>query len=105
MRVVARIAVLALLALSVFAGVARADARDQDFDAGWKFKLVNATDITDPGNAYVNAPSPSYDDSAWRSVDLPHDWSIELDPVSTTGTQSGTGFLQGGLGWYRKTFS
>ena len=34
----------------------------------------------------------------------PHDWSIELDPT-TDATDSETGFLQGGLGWYRKTFT
>ena len=45
-----------------------------------------------------------YDDSSWRTVDVPHDWSIELNPT-TTGTQCGTGFLQGGLGWYRKHFT
>src|SRR3954452_8744461 len=98
----ARVGVLALLALLAFAATARADV--QSFDTGWKFALVNPTDITDPTGAYANAASPSYDDSGWRSVDLPHDWSIELDPT-TAGTQSGTGYLQGGLGCYRKTFS
>src|SRR3954454_10291295 len=98
----ARVGVLALLALLTFAATARADV--QSFDTGWKFALVNPTDITDPSGAYANAASPSYDDSGWRSVDLPHDWSIELDPT-TAGTQSGTGYLQGGLGWYRKTFT
>ena len=62
------------------------------------------TDITDPTGAYADAASPAYDDSAWRSVDLPHDWSIELDPTHARH-QSGTGYLQGGLGWYRKTFT
>ena len=37
------------------------------FDAGWKF--LNA-DI--PGAELSN-----FDDSAWRTLDLPHDWSIE----------------------------
>ena len=38
------------------------------------------------------------------AVDLPHDWSIELDPTPE-GTTSDTGYFQGGLGWYRKTFT
>jgi beta-galactosidase len=79
--------------------------RTSDFDAGWKFALVNKTGITDPTGAYANAAEPAYDDSSWRALDLPHDWSIELDPTDAAGTSSGTGFLQGGLGWYRKDFT
>ncbi|MCW2890095.1 MAG: beta-galactosidase [Streptosporangiaceae bacterium] len=79
--------------------------RSQGFDASWKFVLVNPNDITDPMGAYANAFRPGYDDSAWRSVDLPHDWSIELTPTPTGNASSGAGFLQGGLGWYRKTFT
>jgi beta-galactosidase len=78
--------------------------RSSDFDRGWKFALVNPTDITDPTGAYANAADPGYDDGPWRTVDLPHDWSIELDPTPT-GTTSDTGYFQGGLGWYRKTFT
>ena len=45
-----------------------------------------------------------FDDSAWRVVDLPHDWAVEGDfnrfnPATTNG-----GALPGGVGWYRKTF-
>lgn len=43
------------------------------------------------------------DDSSWRSVTLPHDWSVE-EPFSKEHS-SGTGYLPGGVGWYRKTFS
>ncbi|HEY3610125.1 MAG TPA: hypothetical protein VGL06_21675 [Pseudonocardiaceae bacterium] len=46
-----------------------------------EFVLVNADDITDPTDAFANAPDPGFDDSGWRTVDLPHDWSIELAPV------------------------
>jgi beta-galactosidase len=81
-----------------------ATQRSSDFDRGWKFALVNRTDITDPTGAYADAADPSYDDSPWRTVDLPHDWSIELDPTPA-GTTSDTGYFQGGLGWYRKTFT
>lgn len=41
-------------------------------------------------------------DAGWRQVDLPHDWSIE-GPYSQKNA-SGTGFLPGGIAWYRKTF-
>jgi beta-galactosidase len=87
------------------AHVPAAAVRSQDFDQGWRFALVNPDGITDPTGAYADAGRPGFDDSSWRRVNLPHDWSIELNPTATGGTNSGTGFLQGGLGWYRKTFT
>jgi beta-galactosidase len=79
--------------------------RSFDFDPDWKFVLVNAEDVTDPTGAYTNAYEPSFDDSSWQAVDLPHDWSIHLTPVAAPYTVSYNGFLPGGLGWYRKTFT
>lgn len=76
-----------------------------DLAAGWRFALVNATAVTDPTGAFAAAAEPGYDDAAWRKVDLPHDWSIELNPSPGPGTTSGTGFYPGGLGWYRKSFT
>jgi beta-galactosidase len=76
-----------------------------DLDRDWRFALVDATGVADPTGAYANAADPSYDDSTWRRVTVPHDWSIELNPVAGPATNSGTGFYQGGLGWYRKTFT
>jgi beta-galactosidase len=94
-------------ALATAPAQAHAPARSSDFDKGWRFALVNRTGITDPSGAFANAQVPSYDDASWRALDVPHDWSIELDPTDApgSGTNSGTGFLQGGLGWYRKTFT
>jgi beta-galactosidase len=66
-----------------------------DFDAGWRFALA------DP----AGAADPSYDDSGWRRVTVPHDWSIELNPTAGPGTTSGTGFYPGGVGWYRRMFT
>jgi beta-galactosidase len=100
-------AVLATAIVAFGVGAAPASARSVDFDKGWRFALVNPNGITDPTGAFADAQDPAYDDSSWRSLDLPHDWSIELDPTDALGsaTNSGTGFLQGGLGWYRKTFT
>ncbi|MEU9479064.1 glycoside hydrolase family 2 TIM barrel-domain containing protein [Streptomyces sp. NPDC048191] len=72
---------------------------------GWRFALVDAGGITDPTGAYAQAAAPGYDDSAWREVAVPHDWSIEQTPTTDHGTTSGTGFLPGGLGWYRLAFT
>lgn len=63
------------------------------FDEGWKFHLGDEPAAFEPG----------FDDRSWRSVDLPHDWSIEL-PFDAKFA-SGTGYLPGGIGWYRKSFS
>ncbi|MCK0473262.1 glycoside hydrolase family 2 TIM barrel-domain containing protein [Halalkalibacter sp. APA_J-10(15)] len=43
-----------------------------------------------------------FDDQHWRDVQLPHDWSVEA-PFSKEHS-SGTGYLPGGIGWYRKSF-
>jgi beta-galactosidase len=93
------VGLLAAGVLSVPAGVAAPaqPARSTDFDAAWQFALVNTTG--------ADAPAPPPGDRAWRGVDLPHDWSIGLDPVQGAHTTAGTAFLPGGLGWYRKTFT
>ena len=44
-----------------------------------------------------------YDDSHWNQVMLPHDWSVSL-PFSPAYS-SGTGYLAGGIGWYRLKFA
>ncbi len=64
----------------------------------WRFHL---------GDVPFRAPKDSadfmgYDDSAWRVVHLPHDWSVE-HPFSRDHA-SGTGYLPGGTAWYRKRF-
>lgn len=66
------------------------------FNSGWKFYL---------GQADMNVTAVEFDDEAWRSLQLPHDWSIGLpfDKDSPTGT--GGGALRGGLGWYSKLFT
>ena len=63
------------------------------FNGGWRFHLGDA-----PG-----ADAPAFDDGGWRTVALPHDWSIE-GPFDQKWA-SATGFLPGGVGWYRKTFA
>ncbi len=48
---------------------------------------------------YVRA---DFDDTAWRTVDLPHDWAVE-GPFLTDGDFGGMGRLPSwGVGWYRK---
>ncbi|MFF8594721.1 glycoside hydrolase family 2 TIM barrel-domain containing protein [Streptomyces sp. NPDC015220] len=72
---------------------------------GWRFALVDPDGATDPTGAYADRAEPGFDDSAWRRVAVPHDWSIERTPTTDHGTTSGTGFFPGGLGWYRLAFT
>lgn len=65
----------------------------RNFDADWRFFKGDAQ----------GAEQAGFNDSAWRKLDLPHDWSIE-GPYAPSNA-SGMGFLPGGIGWYRKTFS
>jgi beta-galactosidase len=92
--------------------------REQSFDSGWLFYRGDAPEAEKPG----------FSDSSWRTLDLPHDWSIEDLPPrpeaagkNAPGTSSpiqtgpfdfefspgkeSTGWVVGGTGWYRKHFS
>jgi beta-galactosidase len=94
--------------------------RHQSFDSGWRFYRGDA-----PG-----AESPEFDDTAWRMLDVPHDWSVEALPRLPESTGEGsiwedtvipyrfgpfdlymsegkrdTGWFVGGTGWYRKHFT
>lgn len=48
------------------------------------------------------AQSPEFDDTDWRNIDLPHDWSIEGPFGPNNPTEGAGGFLPAGVGWYRK---
>jgi beta-galactosidase len=65
-------------------------------DHGWRFRLGDPPDAIWKGAA---------DDSHWRAVDLPHDWSIELerDPSAPAGTSGG--YFPAGRGWYQRRVS
>ncbi|MEN0047001.1 MAG: glycoside hydrolase family 2 TIM barrel-domain containing protein [Bacteroidota bacterium] len=66
--------------------------RQQDFNFGWKFSL----------DAPDEAFQTKFSDEDWRVLDLPHDWSVEFPFDSTK--EGATGYLPGGIGWYRKHF-
>lgn len=69
----------------------------------WKFNLISATANT----AYSSTAEAAagFDDASWRTVNVPHDWSVELDfNASSPATYEG-GYLDGGDAWYRTTVS
>ncbi|HOT13894.1 MAG TPA: beta-galactosidase GalA [Bacteroidales bacterium] len=94
-----------------------------NFDKGWLFALGHSFDASkdfDNGTGYFSyfakagygdgAASANFDDRAWRVLDLPHDWCVEL-PFSEKGGHShgykaiGRNFPENSVGWYRKKFS
>lgn len=91
-----RISLLVLLLLLLATEVI-GNARPQNtitFNQDWRFHLG---DIADGKNADFN-------DSQWRLLNLPHDWSIEGAFNEDNPAGYGGGALPGGIGWYRKTF-
>lgn len=48
------------------------------FDYGWSFNLGDFPVLDIPWLNMDNILKPEYNDSAWRKVDLPHDWAVEL---------------------------
>ena len=92
-------------------------------DPGWKFHLGNSADpekdfgygltSTFSKAGWASGPArPDFDDSTWRTVDLPHDWAAELnfahvndDNVNSHGYKPlGRQFPETSIGWYRKSF-
>jgi len=86
-------ATLTTLAAPAAVPATAADARvTQDFDANWLFSRGD----------FPSAMMRAFDDSVWRQVNVPHDWSIEGPFSADYG--SGNGYAPGGIGWYRKYF-
>ena len=65
------------------------------FNQNWRFNLGDVPNGQDTG----------LNDSKWRQLDLPHDWSIEGEFSENAPSGTGGGALPGGIGWYRKTFN
>jgi len=91
-------------------------------DFGWRFALGHSYDTEqdfDHGRSYFSyfaktgygdePADKDFDDRAWRILDLPHDWCVEL-PFDSTGGHShgykaiGINFPENSVGWYRKKF-
>ncbi len=93
-------------------------------DYGWRFALGHASDTekdfgfgklrregTFAKAGRVDGPAaPKFDDAAWRKIDLPHDWAVELpfvnDPILVEhgGKPLGREFPETSIGWYRREF-
>jgi len=90
-----------ILFLSVISCTSREPRTIMLFDSDWKF---HRGDIT-------SAETLDFNDLDWRTLSLPHDWSIEDIPGTDSPLDSNaigsynTGFFTGGTSWYRKHFS
>ena len=69
--------------------------REVNFNRNWKFFLGDT----------AAASHPDFDDNHWRTLDLPHDWSIEGRPEADNPAGNDGGYYPTGIGWYRKTFN
>ena len=85
---------ISLILLLLTGLLTTAQRTTMSFDPGWKF-------IKDDPRG---AEQPSFDDAGWRVLDLPHDWSVEGSYARTNTTGRGGGYVEAGIGWYRKSF-
>lgn len=96
MQIMKRYYILLIISTILFSCTTQDKVRDNtDFTENWKFCLG------DDSLAY----NIQYDDSKWRTLNLPHDWSIEADFSANNPSTPGGGALPGGIGWYRKEFT
>jgi len=98
-----------------------APREQQLFDFGWKFQLGHGSDPARDlgfGNSQgdfaktgdFDFAKGKFDDSKWRTLNLPHDWAVEL-PFVNDDVQNSHGFKPLGrrypetsVGWYRREF-
>ena len=106
-------ALFAVLTASLFAADTSSAPRERLlFDLGWKFHLGNewglAQNLAKAGSGSGPA-SVWFSDASWRTVNLPHDWAVEL-PFDKTADAAhgfkalGHGFPSNSVAWYRRTF-
>ena len=81
---------LLLLSSSAYAG-----ERKSKFNDNWSFIQEDV----------ANAMNRDFDDSGWRKLTLPHDWSIENPFDMNTPSGNDGGYLPAGIGWYRNTLN
>ena len=94
-RTISMLALVGLLNSDLSAEAETMSRNRERFCNAWQFNLGDV-----PG-----AEAPNFNDSAWRTLNLPHDWSIELPFDSRMPGGNSVGYLPGGIGWYRKAFT
>lgn len=87
--------VLALSLLAACASKSKNVRIVEDFNQNWNFKLGD----------HPTAIESNFNTADWRTLQLPHDWSIEGAFNKDNPTKQAQAFLPAGKGWYRKTFT
>lgn len=77
-----------------FVTVSATELGKHSFNAEWQFHLGDLQ----------GAERPDFDDSGWRTLDVPHDWSIEGEYDKKNPMGGTAGYLPAGIAWYRKSF-
>ncbi|MFI3321470.1 MAG: glycoside hydrolase family 2 TIM barrel-domain containing protein [Rikenellaceae bacterium] len=82
-----------LLFLTFFTAFSLFARERSSFNQNWKFKLIDGSGIE----------AIDYNDQSWRTLSVPHDWSIEGEYDKNNPMTFNCGYLPAGIGWYRKT--
>lgn len=101
----------AVVALALQLPAAETPREHLSLDANWKFHLGDdwprALDLSKAG-ASTGPAAEKFNDGSWRSLNLPHDWAVEL-PFEKSADRNhgfksiGPGFAANSIGWYRRT--
>ena len=86
---------LLLLLSGIFCFTTIAQRTKDNFNDNWNFIIDSVHDYSQ-----IKA-----NEISWRTLNVPHDWSIEFPFDSTSPTGTGGGALRGGMGWYTKEFT
>jgi beta-galactosidase len=119
------LSIITFILFCVYVGKGQVLRKKINFDDNWKFHLGNAADpakdfnyritaiFSKTGKTDNTALDGKFNDSAWRTLNLPHDWAVELPFVNSPNfdVQShgykpvGGLFPETSVGWYRKRFT
>lgn len=80
---------------TVYVNAYGAQERSVSFNDHWRFYLGESS----------GAEAAAYNDSSWEDVTLPHDYSIDQGFSTAAPAEQESGYVLGGTGWYRKTFT
>lgn len=89
--IILSLVLIQLFVLNIWSAIPETRQR-LSMDFNWKFIQSDPKD----------AEKSDFDDATWRTLNLPHDWSIEGEFKEDAITKGPGGFLPTGTGWYRK---
>ena len=98
---------------SAYAGPSPQAMEAASLNVGWRFYQGDVTPppLREQSQSYMaakaggskGAAAPNFNDSEWRTVDLPHDWAIESPPAASENIAQG--YRKRGYGWYRRAIT